>query len=616
MNVLALAVSCVPLLVGVVVLTRSEQRRIGWLLVADGLSWGALFGFQGQGTGHTALVVDQLAAGSWVFLFVWLALIAYLLPDGHIASRSWRIWVQIALAGVALFLVGAAGDASGFRTEHDGLDPPMAWLPPPVSGLLGIVGLVLSVGLLVGAAVAVRARLRRATGDARLQLLWLVWGALSLPTALVLVWIGHFLLDDNDVVVNGALTLAGTALPITIGIAILRHRLFDIRFLLSRTLVYGILTALVVAAYAGLVQLADATLGHSSIGGLLAVGLIAVAVHPTYAALRARVERWVFGYRSDPATALRRLGADIESADPLHVVDSITASVADALKVDRVWLASADPPADPRTVCVPLVHRGIDVGYLVVEVPLGRPLSTSDIALLQDLARHAAVTVRVAQLAVELQTSRSRLVTAREEERRRLRRDLHDGLGPSLAAITLKLQVATSKRDDRERGALLTEIRDETQAAVTEVRRVVDDLRPPAIDEVGLVAAIRQRAASLSTEGLHYEVDGPDPLPTLPAAVEVAAFRIASEAMANVAKHSGASRCRIDLQLDHILTVTISDNGHGPELAAPRGVGWTSMRERAAELGGSCTIAHRSDGGVIVAATLPLPATVGAEARA
>jgi signal transduction histidine kinase len=226
------------------------------------------------------------------------------------------------------------------------------------------------------------------------------------------------------------------------------------------------------------------------------------------------------------------------------------------------------------------------------------------------------VTVRVAQLAVELQTSRSRLVTAREEERRRLRRDLHDGLGPSLAAITLKLQVATSKRDDRERGALLTEIRDETQAAVTEVRRVVDDLRPPAIDEVGLVAAIRQRAASLSTEGLHYEVDGPDPLPTLPAAVEVAAFRIASEAMANVAKHSGASRCRIDLQLDDILTVTISDNGHGPELAAPRGVGWTSMRERAAELGGSCTIARRSDGGVIVAATLPLPAAVDAEAFA
>ena len=118
--------------------------------------------------------------------------------------------------------------------------------------------------------------------------------------------------------------------------------------------------------------------------------------------------------------------------------------------------------------------------------------------------------MRAAQLAGELQASRSRIVTAREEERKRLRRDLHDGVGPSLAAILLKLEAAQSRRRGIERNALLTEIRDETKAAITEVRRVVDDLRPPAIDEVGLLGAIRQRAASLSTDRLVVEVNGPD----------------------------------------------------------------------------------------------------------
>ena len=151
---------------------------------------------------------------------------------------------------------------------------------------------------------------------------------------------------------------------------------------------------------------------------------------------------------------------------------------------------------------VPLVQRGERIGALAVEVPPGRTLSAADLALLHDLAGQVAVTVRAAELAVELQSSRLRIVTAREEERRRLRRDLHDGVGPSLAAILLKLHTARSRTDDAERDALLAEIGDETKAAIVEVRRAVDDLRPPAIDEVGLMGAIRQRAAALSTDQL------------------------------------------------------------------------------------------------------------------
>jgi signal transduction histidine kinase len=615
--VVALPAAGVAVLVGLLVL-RAHQPRIGWLLLAHGICFGALLAFPQASGSDLGLVVDQLAAGSWVFLFLWLVLIAYVLPDGHTTSRFWRRWMGLGLLGVGAFLVGAAGDAAAFREAHHGTDPPLPWLPPPVSGLLGGIGLFLTVLLLVGSVFAVRGRLGRASGESRVQLLWLVWGATSLPIALALTWIGHFVLDDNPVVIDSALLLAGVGLPVAIGLAILRHRLFDIQLVLSRTLTYGTLVTGVVAVYALLLFVADRLLGVTTAGGLLAVGIVAVAVHPAYSLLQRRIERWVYGYRSDPATALRRLGASVESADPLHLVDTISASVAEALKVDRAWVESPATQAaeDARTVRVPLVHRGDRIGDLVVEVPAGRTLTAADTALLHDLASQAAATVRAARLAGELHASRSRIVTAREEERRRLRRDLHDGVGPSLAAIVLKLRAAQSRTDEAERNALLAEIRDETRDTITEIRRVVDDLRPPAIDEVGLIGAISQRASALSTDGLAFRVSGPESLPTLPAAVEVAAFRIASEAMANVAKHSHASSCSVGIVLesDGTLGLTVSDNGRGVARPTSNGVGLPSMAERAAELGGACTVIGRPGGGLVVHAALPLGEDLDAEA--
>ncbi len=605
--VVALGVAVVSLLVGLAVL-RAGQRRVGWLLVAHGVCSASALTGTGPSTGEPGLALDQLAAGAWVFIFLWLVLIAYLLPDGHTLSPGWRRWVLVGLAGVAAFLIGAAGDADGFRKTHAGTDPPLALGPPAVFTIIGVVGLALTVLLFFGAVMAVRARLRRTSGDARLQLLWLVWGATSLPLALVLGWVGHFALDDNQLLIDVSLALAGVALPVTIGIAILRHRLFDIELVLSGTLTYGVLVTAVVSLYAFFLFGAERLLGSSTAGGVLAVSVIAVAVQPAYSFLRGRVERWVYGYRADPAAALRRFGASLESTDPLHVVDTITASVAEALKVQRVWMTAPGDPAsgDPRVVRRPLVHRGDHIGDLAVEVPAGRRLSPADDALLHDLIRHASVTIRAAQLAGELQASRSRIVNAREEERRRLRRELHDGVGPSLAAILLMIEAARSRQDATDRNALLAEIRDETKAAVSEVRRAVDGLRPPAIDEVGLPGAIRQRAASLSTDRLAIQVNSPPTLPPMPAAVEVAAFRIASEAMTNVARHSGASRCSVDLACHQTLDLTVSDNGRGSGAPTANGVGWDSMAERAAELGGSCTISHRPDGGLVVRAVLPL----------
>jgi signal transduction histidine kinase len=609
--VLVLATGSVSVLVGAAVL-RAGQLRIGSLLVLHGICFGLLLSFPESSTAGAGAVVDQLGSGSWVFLFLWLALVAYLLPDGRPASTFWQRWIRWGLVGVALFLIGAAGDAGGYRDAHEGADPPVPWLPGPVSGLLGTVGLIATVLLLFGSAFAVRSRLRTATGVVRLQLLWLVWGATSLPAALLLAWLGHFGLADNAGVVDASLVLAGAALPLTIGIAVLRHRLFDIRLVLSRTLTYGLLFSAVLALYALLLFAAERLVGASAWGGLLAVGIVAVAVHPAEARLRARIESWVYGDRGDPAAALRRLGVAVEAADQVRLVEAITDAVGRALRVDRVWVDATHPSTvEPDVVRVPLEHRGEEYGSLAVEVPPGRRLTSADLDLLADLARYAAVTVRATRLAEDLRVSRACLVTAREEERKRLRRDLHDGIGPSLAAILLKLEAARSPRSESARDDLLTEIRDETRATVAEIRRVVDDLRPPAIDEVGLVGALRQRAASLTGSEVVYEVLAPEQLPALPAAVEVAAFRIVSEAITNVARHSGATRCRVEVDVARDLCLVVADNGGGVGADVRRGVGWASMAERADELGGTCSISDQPGGGLIVRAVLPLPRDLG-----
>jgi signal transduction histidine kinase len=598
-HVLVAVEAAVPILAGVLVAVRVPRRPFGWLLIAHGLFFFAGLSVPGPGRSRAGLIADQLTAGAWVFLFLFLALAAYLLPDGRPLNRFWGWWIRIGVAGVVLFLVGAAGDADGFAAGHAGARLPLRWLPPAVSGILGVLGLLMVVLLFGGSVVAVWRRLRRSSGDERLQLLWLVWGALTVPVTLLFGWVNHFLLGDGPAF-SAALALVAVGLPVTIGIAVLRYRLFDIRLVLSRTLTYLLLTAAVVAVYGLALFATDRLAGNGTAGGLLAVAVVAVTVHPAYSVLRRRIERWVYGLRSDPRAAIRLLADRAEAADPDGLVAAVTDAVASALRVPGVRVETT-----PGGSGTPMVHRGEHVGYLAVDVPPGRELSPADLELVRDLARYAAILVRAEQLNDDLRDSRSRIVSAREEERRRLRRDLHDGLGPSLAAIVLTLNAGQSRTDPGERNALLTEARDQVKEAIAEVRRLVDDLRPPAIDEVGLLNAIRQRAASLSGP-VTFEVTGPDGLPALPAAVEVAAFRIASEAMTNVVRHSGATRCRVGVHVDGSFALTVADNGRGADRPTGGGVGWASMRERAAEVGGSCTITNRPDSGLEIRAVLPL----------
>jgi signal transduction histidine kinase len=218
--------------------------------------------------------------------------------------------------------------------------------------------------------------------------------------------------------------------------------------------------------------------------------------------------------------------------------------------------------------------------------------------------------VHAAGLTTQLQRSRERLVTAREEERRRIRRDLHDGLGPALAGIAMQLDAARRlmRRDQDAAGRLLQDLREQTQAAIADIRRLVYELRPPALDDLGLTGALAQHAASCSVPGgLQVSIDADPGLPALPAAAEVAAYRIATEAVTNVTRHADARTATVKLAAaESVLLVEVTDDGRGISPGHRAGVGLTSMRERAEELGGSFTVAPRPGGGGIASARLPL----------
>jgi two-component system NarL family sensor kinase len=285
-----------------------------------------------------------------------------------------------------------------------------------------------------------------------------------------------------------------------------------------------------------------------------------------------------------------------------------------------ITLADESSPAvtvgvlESQSVELPLQHAGTEVGRLTVGLRRGeRRLSARDATLLSDIARLAAAAANEMRLATDLRRSRERLVVAQEDERRRLRRELHDGLGPALAGMALEVAAAdrAAQRGDPSAIGLLTGLQHDVEDLLSDVRRISRDLRPAALDELGLVDALRQRAAAVTDASNGHplvQVDA-DGIPALPAAVEVAAYRIASEALSNAMRHADASLCTVRLIADGSLRLEVHDDGRGLPEAITRGVGLGSMAERAGELGGSCMIESSPGSGTTVRAELPLTVT-------
>ncbi len=608
--------------VALLIYRRRPDDRIAWLTSLALIVWGAnnglfiqtkdaLLGDLNNTPGPLYYAVESITLLSymgWMLFF-------YLFPNGRFVPR----WTKVTAVAWLLF------SGSWY------LWPTSPYTPPQWPGwLFGPVVLALWGSFLVAQVTRYR---RVSTLVERQQTKWVLFGiaVAVLIAPPVWVWQGSVFeipLSDwpRHLFVQTAGIVGIAAIPLTIGIAILRHRLFDIDLILNRTLVYGGLTATTIGIYVLLVGGAGSLLqtrGSTAVA-FVATGVVAVLFQPLRVWLQTAVDRLMYGQRDDPVGMLAQLAHRLETVDrPEHILPTLVETIATALKLPyaALWLPESNTQWEPAAVygravdeqrLIPLLHQNREIGRLFV-CPRGpgERFSREDERLLAAIAQLAATTVQAARLSLELQQSRRQIVASREEERRRLRRDLHDGLGPALAAVALQADTARDLTDSDpvETKAILDSIMAQAQTAVSDVRRLVYNLRPPALDELGLAGALRQSVQAVQGK-VTVSVDAPDPMPPLPAAVEVAAYRIAQEAVNNVVKHAGAQTCTITIRIDDSLELVVADDGIGVGETAVSGVGLLSMQERAAELGGSCEIENLPDGGTRVTAVLPLPQDV------
>ena len=564
----------------------------------------------------------MLWANSWAFApataLVGLILVL-IFPEGRLLSPRWRPALWAALAFIPLAVVGY-----GFASQSMGVllnDLPNPYAVPRLDTLLDVIqGLAVTCELAaaVAAAASLMLRWRRADPTRRQQLKWFL---AVLPLVAVTIVTTVALPGPWSV---GFGLLAGTLLPAAIGVAVLRYGLYEIETLLSRAVLYGLLTAGVAGVYLAVVVVTRTLFGVQSrelAVQVVATVLAAAALLPLHDTVQRRVNRLFYGDAGAPYEALARLGRRLEvAADTKTALDSVVKTVADSLRLPYAALelqlgdgwspaaAYGEAPAD--VVAFPLTFQGETVGRLLVGTrAAGGRLRPDDERLLADLARQAGPAIHVVALRRALDASRAGLVTAREEERRRLRRDLHDGLGPTLAGLTLGLDTARARSNGQpELHELLGRLKAETQRAVADVRRIVYGLRPPTLDEFGLVGSLGEEVGRLQYEAptLTVTLDAPgDGLTDLPAAVEVACYRIVTEALTNITKHAHATKCSVRIRLDRDLDVEIRDDGVGLPDGWRAGVGIASMRERVTELGGDLAIEPVFPHGTRINARLP-----------
>ncbi len=508
--------------------------------------------------------------------------------------------------------------------------------PTQLTGAASAMMSVLTIGLFSLFALGFYAQYVRyryvSTVVERQQTKWVVYGLALWLIYMLLSSVPYYYLEslppDAPVPWWGALSVLGwflslSIVPICLTIAVTRYRLWDIDILINRTLVYGVLTAVTIGLYALVVGGLAALLQTQGnwLAAFVATGLVAVLFQPLHDWLQNRVNRLLYGHRDEPLEVLARLGRQLEDAPAQeHVLPTLVETVAQALKLPYAAItipqgselqtaAAYGKPVDYAQP-FPLVYQGATIGHLLVAPrAAGEVFTRAEEKLLRNIARQAGTAVHALQLTVDLQQARQEIVTSREEERRRLRRDLHDGLGPSLAATLLKIGSARALLGSQPETTnnLLAEMETDIETTLADVRRIVYDLRPPALDQFGLVGALRAYTETCESDTLTVRLDAPGPLPSLPAAVEVAAYHIGREGLTNVVRHAGARRCMLRLwQENGRLHLTLQDDGRGFPDDTCTGVGLAAMRERAAELGGMCTISGSLGKGTVVTAVLPL----------
>ncbi|HEU0237327.1 MAG TPA: sensor histidine kinase [Candidatus Limnocylindrales bacterium] len=561
----------------------------------------------------TGTIVVSASALLGVYLLLYAGAVQYALtfprPIGPFGRRPWLL-LAVYAAVYGSFLATAIGGALAATTALAAAGAVLSAQYVPIIGSFAVMGL------------ATVAQWRRAGPDDRRLLRGVAAAGLVTIGASLAIWFVPELVLGRPLVPWTVAGLVGIPVPLALAAAILRYRAFDIDVVVRRSVVYGSLTLSIALVYAVTVAGFRALLGGAEFAAqLLATGASALVALPLRDALQRGASRYLFGDRDDPARALATFGERLEwTIDPVEIPSVVVRMIAESLHLPYVALRVGRPggsrvvaehgaSGSGETMALTLVYAGESVGELVVAPrSLDDPFSDADLRLLTAFARQAGPAVHAVGLTVALIDSRERLVAASEEERRRIRRDLHDGLGPTLAAIGMRAETAAAlgPTDPLAAERELAKLRAEVGGALAEIRRLVDALRPPALDELGLVGAIRQQAERLGPTP-RVTVEATAEHGSLPAAVEVAAYRIAVEAVTNAVRHSGAQACvvRIGGRPGAELTVDVADDGRGIEPEAQPGIGLTSMRERAAEVGGIVHV-ERASRGTHVVARLPI----------
>jgi signal transduction histidine kinase len=605
--------------VGVVIALRRPRERMAWFtslaLILAGVAMPptvSAINVSGGLWELPATLTSMLALGFSVIF-------CYVFPNGSCVPHFTRV-VAIAL------LIGlmAVGIASVFVIA----------LIPRTLALWIVIGFV----IYLTAALAQLYRYRYvSTLLERQQTKWLLFGLAAALLNFGLLG-GYFLITDKSARELYTLVLypvfygfAPLIVLLSIAAAIFQYRLWDIHLVLNRSLVYGALTGIVVSGYVVTVAVLDAVF-RTTINwwvSLIATGSMALLFQPVRQWLQRRVNRWLYGEGDEPYTVLRRLGQTLKNTrSPEDVLPNITETIARSLKLPYAAIALIHDDhsrlaaeylsrhqwekGDAHTdlLRLPLRYQSETIGELRLAPRSGQMrFSETEEALLRAIAHETGLVAYSLNLNHELQHARQSLVQSREAERLRLRRDLHDGLSPTLANLALQMETARDlvSRDPALAQEMLTEMAGRTRAVFTDLRAVVHNLRPPELDELGLVAAIQHLARQAGRTGLQVTPNLPASLPPLSPAVEVAAYRIAQEALSNVQRHSDAKQCYVRLSVeDNCLRLHICDDGQGLSAEHPAGVGLRSMRQRAEELSGEFQAGPLAEDGTSIQVRLPL----------